>query len=1116
MNRPRNAHRWCLSLPSLVLAALGVPSTAAVPVQDPSPRETVAGGEVTIVPLRAAERASDGVPLPTAPRVQPGLAADTVVESASGDPFFLGFAAGDYRPPASERIDPQLTMQLRSEYTDGRPADQTYAFVMFSQRMTETRVAALQEAGARVLGFHPHYTLKVALAPSAVDEVSALPFVRWVGVPRPWQKVHPALSQRVNEVQAAAQPESIPVVINVYESDLGPQSTSEPLGTALEYDANVSRSAPGARAERTRSNGWQQRQLEALGFTLDSYHDSIQAFRATVWPEQIELLTELDWVQFVEYDVPAGPLHDESMPMINADLARTTFNGGATNTAVVGIVDSGLDLTHSDLNAFAVGWDFTNETDPFDDSCGHGSHVAGTALGRGNTNASRAGAAPGLGFMRDLRVFTAKIFPTCAPYSVDTDAVTQTLDDAFTDSLNNTTPRPHVVNNSWGSTAGGPWFGSEADARVLDNTVYFDGQLYVFSAGNDGPTGQTLNLQASAKNTLAVGNVSTFQIGSDYPGTVYSGSSRGPTADNRWGPQITAPGTSIWSVNSNTGTGYSSKTGTSMAAPHVTGVAAQLVDRFSFLRYNPSTLAAVLMASSIQKNDTPISSPSTNSNHHLNQYGVGRVEAARAAGGDSQQAMYFWGFTQDGNGFATLDFPVNPGATKLTVVMTYHDIAASAGASRALINDLDMRLDAAPFNVSGTVGEYTAQISRRDNTEVRILNSPPVNDYRIKIFPHDVPTNFFPSKVGVCAIVTYGDTTPAISVSVAADKPYVSPNESVEITASISNPTYVASAVFLETSANGTLTAAGADLLDGSRASLIGNSHSGRKILLGDILHGDTRTADWTMRWPTEGVKTFSVTTRSDNANDLTRNETITVDGTAPAPVPAFWSTSHTEGAASCNTLMRVSWGAASDNLSGIDGYRMIFDHSPNTTPGGPANHSGTTYASQLTLSPHTLPWFGHIVAIDRAGNRSAPVHVGPFSIATGSAQTVCVAAPHSAGPGATMSSVGSTSIQANDLVLVCSSMPSNKPSTFFFGTNLVQTPFGDGFRCAGGQTKRLPTTVSDAAGVATFALDFPSITGNLIQPGVTRYFQCWFRDPMGPGGSGFNLSNARAVTFCE
>ena len=42
-----------------------------------------------------------------------------------------------------------------------------------------------------------------------------------------------------------------------------------------------------------------------------------------------------------------------------------------------------------------------------------------------------------------------------------------------------------------------------------------------------------------------------------------------------------------------------------------------------------------------------------------------------------------------------------------------------------------------------------------------------------------------------------------------------------------------------------------------------------------------------------------------------------------------------------------------------------------------------------------------------------------------------------------------------------------------------------------------------------------PEGNSHWLPRGRQSYFQCWFRDGMVPGGSGFNLSNALSVTFC-
>ena len=63
------------------------------------------------------------------------------------------------------------------------------------------------------------------------------------------------------------------------------------------------------------------------------------------------------------------------------------------------------------------------------------------------------------------------------------------------------------------------------------------------------------------------------------------------------------------------------------------------------------------------------------------------------------------------------------------------------------------------------------------------------------------------------------------------------------------------------------------------------------------------------------------------------------------------------------------------------------------------------------------------------------------------------------------------------------------------------------------------PVVRTNAAGRGSFPLDYslPPVGSGAgqITPASTWNFQFWFRDPMGPGGSGFNLSNGLGVTFC-
>jgi hypothetical protein len=136
-------------------------------------------------------------------------------------------------------------------------------------------------------------------------------------------------------------------------------------------------------------------------------------------------------------------------------------------------------------------------------------------------------------------------------------------------------------------------------------------------------------------------------------------------------------------------------------------------------------------------------------------------------------------------------------------------------------------------------------------------------------------------------------------------------------------------------------------------------------------------------------------------------------------------------------------------------------------------------------------------------------------------ATSYCSGLPNSAGAGATISSSGSTSVNANDFWLHAAGAIPGRAGIFFYGPDQASLPFGDGLRCVGGGSFRLyPPIVVDGAGQASRQLDFtqpPASAGpGEILDGSVWNFQFWYRDPAGPGGAGFNLSDALAVVFCN
>lgn len=233
----------------------------------------------------------------------------------------------------------------------------------------------------------------------------------------------------------------------------------------------------------------------------------------------------------------------------------------------VGIIDSGVDGEHPDLKGKVIAFkDFLDKKSTTYDDAGHGTHVAGTIAG-GSSSGTAIGVAPsarlivGRAFGKGGRGTLAGIL-----------AAMQWIVDP--DNNPNTDDGPKVINNSWG---GG---GADASVDPKDHPLCKAVQAWiglgvipVFSAGNEGPTPQTIGLPAACPQVLAVG-------ASDVQDAVAPFSSRGPVV---WKtgmitkPDMVAPGFKI--VSAKVGGGYTEMSGTSMASPHVTGTVALMLQR---------------------------------------------------------------------------------------------------------------------------------------------------------------------------------------------------------------------------------------------------------------------------------------------------------------------------------------------------------------------------------------------------------------------------------------------------------------------------------------------------------------------------------------------------------
>lgn len=119
----------------------------------------------------------------------------------------------------------------------------------------------------------------------------------------------------------------------------------------------------------------------------------------------------------------------------------------------------------------------------------------------------------------------------------------------------------------------------------------------------------------------------------------------------------------------------------------------------------------------------------------------------------------------------------------------------------------------------------------------------------------------------------------------------------------------------------------------------------------------------------------------------------------------------------------------------------------------------------------------------------------------------------NSTGAGAVLDLAGSTSVAANDLSFSAHNLPPSSSVLLFQGTSAIgPNAFGDGQRCAGGTVRRLGIRTASATGSASWGPGLATL--GAWAPMTTRHFQAWYRNVIGPCGSGFNLSSGRSVTF--
>jgi subtilisin family serine protease len=318
-------------------------------------------------------------------------------------------------------------------------------------------------------------------------------------------------------------------------------------------------------------------------------------------------------------DHPLRALIDRSVSTVKADAARRAFLAEGRDI-VWAVIDSGIDGKHThfqgldtlDVTLPVCHCDFTipkgdGSPTALVDNFGHGTHVAGIIaggfeVGGGTGVAYRTRLGPNQQvetFKEDIKAISG-MAPSCKLVSM------KVLDDRGQGEVSNIIAaidriqaindfgrnlKIHGVNLSVGYEFDPSWFAcGQTPVCVEVDRLARSGVVVVIAAGNTGyglltanqrPTGAgmmlTINDPGNAELPITVG--STHRDAPHMYGVSYF-SSKGPTGDGRMKPDVVAPGERVLScctrakAEGNAENAYVEDSGTSMAAPHVSGVIA--------------------------------------------------------------------------------------------------------------------------------------------------------------------------------------------------------------------------------------------------------------------------------------------------------------------------------------------------------------------------------------------------------------------------------------------------------------------------------------------------------------------------------------------------------------
>ena len=604
---------------------------------------------------------------------------------------------------------------IRSGSAD-TPGGKGYYIVQFGGIATDEWLDSLRDTGVEILQYVPHNAFFVYGDGDAIQKAAGHSRVRWVGRYVAEDKLSPVFLAQI----AAAKGAELDNTISPLEMT-GSDTAVFDIAIWSRADLNAVRDAV---VSLDRVNVRNESKLPNNYFNVLQVEMPLDAIA--------EVAKLSDVITIDPYSKPV-PLDERAAHIVAGNYTNTTtisgpgynpltqFGVDGTNVTV-SVVDDGITIPGFGgfyiTSANTVNGPLRGAAAGATENSGHGHWVA-TILGGGTPfgTLDPTGHNYGLGVAPKSHIINIPFLKT---------GWTGTRADLYNDTV--TTAGPNGVmgfisNNSWGpvNQNGGVYSSSAAqmDGFVRDASAAgtINPIVLVFAAGNDGPNAMTIDGQNGAKNIITVGaseNRRTELGGTnanniDDMGTF---SSRGPMADGRIKPDITAPGGFVTGGRGVTTCSPNAPcfdanhivgSGTSMASPGIAGVAALFTQFWKAgnagANPSPALVKAAILLTGQEMGGVGATSPLPNGDEGWGRANMKFMLNTGVATGYVNQTT---AFTDVGNS-STIVGTVADATKPVRITLVWTDPPGAPNANPALVNNLDLTVTVGANTYRGNV-----------------------------------------------------------------------------------------------------------------------------------------------------------------------------------------------------------------------------------------------------------------------------------------------------------------------------------------------------------------------------------------------------------------------------